>query len=130
MNRVGRATVNRGPLDFGMGLWMLQFFRDEDWARELANECLVLAYAALNAFPGIDLNHRVAFREFSACLGLQCYHAGLDMTTQLQAIMRLWTPGQLEAGVSDGLKPMTLVMHAAAIVPGAFRDGYIWRWKR
>ncbi|KAK0622878.1 PrpF protein-domain-containing protein [Immersiella caudata] len=128
MNRAGRVTVSCGPLGYGMGLWMLQFFRDEEWARELVNECLVLVYGALDAFPGVDLTHRVAFREFSTCLGSQCYHVGMDITTQLQAIMRFWAPAHLDAGVPDGSKPMTLVMHAAVLLPGAFRDGYIWRW--
>jgi len=127
MSRASRLTVSYDPLDFGMGLWMLQFFRSEDWVRALANESIMLAHRALIDPPGINhmpLDRRVAFREFGACLGLQCYGAGMELTAP--ELIRFWqTSGYFEAGVHGGLN---LVMYATAHVPGAFRDGYIWRW--
>ena len=133
MSREGRLTVSYDPLDFGMGLWMLHFFRNEEWARSLGIQSLALAQNALNGPTGInslDLRSRVAFREFGTCLGLQCYGVHPDLRARLQEIVIFWqNSGYFNTMVDEGLKPTTFVMYAAALIPGAFRDGYIWRWR-
>ncbi|KAK0645884.1 PrpF protein-domain-containing protein [Cercophora newfieldiana] len=114
LGRVGRPTICQGPLDYGMGLWLLQFFRDEDWALELMNECLILATRALIWFPKTDIARRAAFRELSTCLGLKCHGVGMGNTVEMQAVMMFW-PSHYEIWVPDQLKPLTLVTYAAAL---------------
>jgi hypothetical protein len=151
-NLMGTDTsmrASRDPLDLGMGLWMCHFFRDEEWAAELGNKSLEMARTMLDEKKGLmsrDHAHRLAFREFGTCLGLECYGADEKLRQGVEAIVNFWTT-YLEESTDEDLRPITLVMYAAALIPGgksclldallelfanansseAFRDGYLAR---
>ncbi|GAB1320125.1 hypothetical protein MFIFM68171_10335 [Madurella fahalii] len=129
MSRADRLRASRDPLDLGMGLWMCHFFRDEDWAVRLGSQSLEMAHTMLDGKRGLmarDASHRLAFREFGTCLGLECYGADDNLKAGVEAVVNFWT-NYLEGSTDEDLRPITLVMYAAALLPGAFRDGYLGR---
>jgi len=89
----------------------------------------------------LPLAHRLAFREYGTCLGINC--AGETPTgadTQLDSIasdiITMWEKAGIGAAEPpdsavgaklqrQGLRPITQVMYAAAILPGAFRRGFL-----
>ncbi|KAK2877055.1 hypothetical protein FQN49_001462 [Arthroderma sp. PD_2] len=120
-------------LDLGMAITLGQYlFCQEDWASNMINQC----YKGLRTLfieenylgegtPGTDV-----YRELGACVGMTClfnrrgpngekfsYYA--DFTKQLI--------DQYEASTTKmpkRLKPITKVMYAAALIPGAFMAGF------
>lgn len=127
MSREKKLMASSDPLDLGMGLWMCHFFRDEDWARTLGSESLEIARAVLDDKKGLmtqHVSHRLAFREFGAFLGLECYGIGEELRKPLSAVIAFWQSA-VEDATDEDLRPITLVMYAAALIPGAFRDGYV-----
>ncbi|KAL2022561.1 hypothetical protein VTK56DRAFT_5168 [Thermocarpiscus australiensis] len=127
MSRGDKLSVSRDPLDLGMGLWMCHFFRDEDWAATLGSQGLEMARTVLDEKSGLmarDASRRLAFREFGACLGLQCYGVDEELRARVDALVSFWHH-YLEKSTEQDLRPITLVMYAAALIPGAFRDGYV-----
>ncbi|KAK0710927.1 hypothetical protein B0H67DRAFT_601788 [Lasiosphaeris hirsuta] len=109
MSHEGKLKANYDPLDLGMGLWVCHFFRDEDWARTLGSQSLEIA-------PIISVSRRLAFREFGTCLGLGCYGVDGDLKEGLTVVIDFWQ--KLVDDLSDeNLRPITLVMYAAALVP-------------
>lgn len=120
MSRGGRLHASRDPLDLGMGLWMCHFFRDEDWAMALGSQSLEMAYAMLDRKRGLmarDASRRLAFREFGTCLGLQCYGVDEELQAGVDAIVEFWNH-YLETSADEDLRPISLVMYAAALIPG------------
>ncbi|KAK1769170.1 hypothetical protein QBC33DRAFT_532485 [Phialemonium atrogriseum] len=128
MGREGRLAASKDPLDLGMGLWMCHFFRGEDWAARLGADSLARAAAVLG--PGgvatREASRRLAFREFGTCLGVQCYGAGEDveLAASVEGVIDFWER-YLEVSTDEDLRPISLVMYAAALIPGAFKDGYL-----
>ncbi|KAI1485290.1 hypothetical protein F5X96DRAFT_682929 [Biscogniauxia mediterranea] len=122
------------PLDLGMGLWICHLDRDAPWSRRLAAQGLRLARARFLAACAAPLTEasrrrRLAFREFGACLGIKCYGAEEEsLVAGVEEVLAVWE-GKLtgaEGGADDeDLRPINLVMYAAALIPGAFRDGYV-----
>ncbi|KAK3996008.1 hypothetical protein QBC44DRAFT_232754 [Cladorrhinum sp. PSN332] len=126
---MGKERANSDPLDLGMGLWICHFFRDEDWARTLGSQSLEVARSVLRHEHGIlgrDATRRLAFREFGMCLGLECFGTDGEFKKGAEAVVDFWQ-GYLENSEDEDLRPITLVMYAAALIPGAFRDGYLGR---
>ncbi|KAK0748605.1 hypothetical protein B0T21DRAFT_25592 [Apiosordaria backusii] len=131
MGREGKMRVSNDCLDLGMGLWICHFFRDEDWARTLGSQSLEVGKILLAGKRGIasrEANRRLAFREFGACLGLRCYGCGPDqeLKESVKGVLEFWQR-YLESSTDEDLKPISLVMYAAAGIPGAFEDGYLGR---
>lgn len=127
MSREGKLKASHDPLDLGMGLWMCHFFRDEDWARELGRQSLAVARTVLDSEQGVmaqRIARRLAFREFGTCMGLECYGVDEDLRRRVGAVVDFWQQ-HLEQSADEELRPITLVMYAAALIPGAFRDGYL-----
>ncbi|KAL2156513.1 hypothetical protein VTH82DRAFT_1258 [Thermothelomyces myriococcoides] len=127
MSRSGKLTVSRDPLDLGMGLWMCHFFKEEEWAMRLGNESLEVARAVLDTKKGLmarNASRRLAFREFGACLGLRCYGADEEIEGKVEAVVNFWHH-HMEASTEEDLRPISLVMYAAALIPGAWSDGYL-----
>ncbi|KAL2164087.1 hypothetical protein VTH06DRAFT_3301 [Thermothelomyces fergusii] len=127
MSRGGKLTASRDPLDLGMGLWMCHFFEEEEWAVRLGNESLEMARAMLDARTGLmarNASRRLAFREFGTCLGLRCYGADEEMEAGAEAVVNFWHR-HIESSTEEDLRPISLVMYAAALIPGAWRDGYL-----
>lgn len=123
------------PLDLGMNLWISHFERDAPWSRELAEDGLDIAGRKFvpSAAVGIDTasnrRRRLAFRDFGACLGIKCYCDGDDsagggggggdatLVEGADAVVEAWAPFLGEEDDPD-LKPITVVMGAAALIPG------------
>lgn len=120
MARSGRLHASRDPLDLGMGLWMCHFFRDEDWAAALARQSLEMARTVLDGKTGLmarDASRRLAFREFGTCLGLKCYGVDEELDREVEAVVDFWHH-YIESSTDEDLRPISLVMYAAALIPG------------
>ncbi|KAI1410524.1 hypothetical protein F5Y13DRAFT_192097 [Hypoxylon sp. FL1857] len=125
-------SLSGDPLDLGMSLWISHFDREAEWSRDLAKAGLMIARdrflpaAQSPISTGRKGHYRLAFREFGACLGIKCYvddsenplYAGAD------AVLDAWE-GKLLGAADEDLRPINLTMYAAALIPGAFRNGYI-----
>jgi hypothetical protein len=61
--------------------------------------------------------HLLAFREFGTCLGIECYGGDEYLSSRTAAIVKFWE-GYMEEVTADDLRPITLVMYAAALIPG------------
>lgn len=109
-------------LDLGMGLWMCHIARDEPWAQTLGAESLVVARRVADPQLGVTARpawRRLAFREFGFCLGVGCYGAEGEVADRARELMEFWrgyAEGEGETG--DDLRPISLVMYAAALKPG------------
>ncbi|KAF2454401.1 hypothetical protein BDY21DRAFT_374019 [Lineolata rhizophorae] len=134
MRRKGEQRVSEDPLDLGMGLWAAHWFEGrEEWAtalvRRAKDKAVRLHRAGYFAQP---LRARLAFRDFGAALGIGCV-AGSDSgegdeEAPLRAcaadVLAKWRDA-LEGPLTPGdLRPISDVMYAAALVPGAFKKGY------
>lgn len=127
MSREGKLEASHDPLDLGMGLWMGHFFRDEHWAAELGNQSLKMARVVFNESHGLmaqSPERRLAFREFGTCLGLRCWGVDDELKKRLETIIDFWQ-GFLNDATDEDLRPITVAMYAAALIPGAFRNGYL-----
>lgn len=121
-------SLSGDPLDLGMGLWIAHFDRDAPWSRELSSQALEVARGRFLAAAAKPLTvasrlHRLAFREFGACLGIKCYEEGLEsLMDGVQTVMDVWERKMIEEGgedeVDQDLRPINLVMYAAALIPG------------
>ncbi|KAI1352306.1 hypothetical protein F5Y01DRAFT_314046 [Xylaria sp. FL0043] len=126
-------SLSGDPLDLGMGLWLAHFERDASWSRELSAQALEIAQerflvAAAKPLTAASRLHRLAFREFGACLGIKCYEEGLESLMEgVETVLNIWKDKLLddEDGQDEDLRPINLVMYAAALIPGAFRADYI-----
>ncbi|KAK3302520.1 PrpF protein-domain-containing protein [Chaetomium strumarium] len=124
MSRSGRMHASRDPLDLGMGLWICHFFRDEDWAAALGAQSLEMARTMFDEKKGLmarDASRRLAFREFGTCLGLQCYGVGEDLEKGVEAVVNFWHH-YIEESTDEDLRPISLAMYAAALIPGGERE--------
>lgn len=121
-------SLSGDPLDLGMGLWIAHFDRDAAWSRELSAQALEISrerflVAAAKPLTVESRLHRLAFREFGACLGIKCYEKSLEsLMDGVQAVMDIWERKMIEEGAEDevdeDLRPINLVMYAAALIPG------------
>src|SRR3569833_3097566 len=123
----GGVAPSRDALDLGRGLWAAQLARGSPpWAAKLGAESLEAAAAAvLPRLRGRDAGHRLAFREFGLALGVECFagdaaHASLRRQVQ-DDIVSFWET-YLEESLDEDLRPISLVMYAAALIPG----GEVW----
>lgn len=119
MSREGKLTASRDPLDLGMGLWMCHLFKDEEWAKRLGDEGVRKAGSmlGLKGVMALDPSRRLAFREFGTCMGVQCYGADEGLAAEVDAVVNYWQK-YLEESTDEDLRPISLVMYAAALIPG------------
>jgi hypothetical protein len=61
--------------------------------------------------------HRLAFREFGTCLGIGCYGGDEYLASRAAAVVKFWEEYMKEV-TADDLRPISLVMYAAALIPG------------
>jgi hypothetical protein len=125
--RKGKMSASNDMLDLGMGLWMCHFFRDEAWAAALGEESLMIARRVLAGDGGVlgrEASHRLAFREFGACLGINCYGGDASLQSKVDDLIKFWER-YIESSTEEDLRPISLVMYAAALNSGAFRRGYL-----
>jgi len=70
-------------------------------------------------------DRRLAFREFGTCLGVRCWDPGdEEIEGVVEEILTFWEQ-HMDASTDEDLKPISFVMYAAALIPGAFRDGFL-----
>ncbi|RAH49171.1 uncharacterized protein BO95DRAFT_29258 [Aspergillus brunneoviolaceus CBS 621.78] len=140
VKRKGEGFVSLDPLDLGMAMWTAHWVADtkgEEWAGRMAEDCCGRVFDLFERrhYLDRDLRARLAFREFGTCLGLQCMAAQAsdkDRAVELKAyadrIVECWDPHiWMETGrnaTPEELRPITRVMYAAALIPGAFCRGY------
>ncbi|OTA95746.1 hypothetical protein M434DRAFT_20134 [Hypoxylon sp. CO27-5] len=121
-------SLSGDPLDLGMSLWISHFDREAAWSRELAAGGLRIArdHFLPAAQRHVTTSRRLAFREFGACLGIKCYVEDPEnpLYAGAGAVLDAWDGKLLDAADED-LRPINLVMYAAALIPGAFRNGYV-----
>ncbi|PKY04236.1 hypothetical protein P168DRAFT_236865 [Aspergillus campestris IBT 28561] len=139
MARKGSHFVSSDPLDLGMSMWTAHWFVEKEaWATRLAEQCFEQIYELfeLDNYLNRSIQRRLAFREFGTGLGLQCMAGqssekdrAVDLTKYAQAILDAWNPYMRVSSESsttpEDLRPITRVMYAAALIPGAFQRGYL-----
>ncbi|CAI4213100.1 unnamed protein product [Parascedosporium putredinis] len=124
MNRKEKRTMSPSSdtLDLGMGLWMCHLAGNELWANTLGEESLSLAHRVLNperGFTSRAAGRRLAFREFGFCLGIQTYGRDRFLAHKVEDVLQFWNEHS-ETFSDDDLGPISSVMYAAALKPGAF----------
>lgn len=127
MERKGEKFISDDMLDLGMSLWSAQWLWDkEKWAADLQQRCLKQLESLLNQGehgrePSV---YRLAFRDFGACMGIACSPgASPSMKYQVEELIKRWETAL--ASTPSDLKPITQVMYAAALIPGAFKREYL-----
>jgi hypothetical protein len=123
MSREGKLTASRDTLDLGMCLWMCHFCKDEPWAAKLGAESQKAAKAVLPGVMTRPAGRRLAFREFGTCLGVRCYGGDDELEREVEELIQFWEK-DMEEGTDEDLRPISMAMYAAALVPGGFRSGY------
>ncbi|KAI9934274.1 hypothetical protein MW887_005348 [Aspergillus wentii] len=133
MDRKGEHFVSTDPLDLGMTMWTVHWFSEkEEWAARLAGRCFEQIYNLfeINRYLDRNIKHRLAFREFGTCMGIQCQteqpsekERAVDLKVYADAIITAWDP-YMELSISSDLtpldlRPITRVMYASALIPGA-----------
>ncbi|KAF7719286.1 Uncharacterized protein PECH_004778 [Penicillium ucsense] len=138
MDRKGQHFVSKDPLDLGMTLWTAHWFAEtEKWASSLVARCFEQLYDLFEIQRYLErgIRSRLAFREFGTSLGLQCEseqsgdrERATDFKNWADAIIVAWDPYMelsAPAAVTPAdLRPITRVMYASALIPGAFCSGY------
>lgn len=66
------------------------------------------------------IRSRLAFREFGTILGIQCNVSEPSLRQSAEVLLTEWEK-HMETQTPDDLRPITLVMYAAALVPGGKR---------
>ncbi|KAL4896626.1 hypothetical protein BDV59DRAFT_198984 [Aspergillus ambiguus] len=141
MARKGGHFVSSDPLDLGMTLWTAHWFAEkEEWAMQLAGQCFENIYDLfeINQYLQRSVKFRLAFREFGTCMGIQCMseessekERSIDLKTYADKILDSWNiymeKSMYTEATPDDLRPITRVMYASALLPGAFRHGYLGR---
>ncbi|GFN10474.1 hypothetical protein AtubIFM56815_001299 [Aspergillus tubingensis] len=137
MRRKGRQRVSDDLLDLGMGLWTAHLVEgeEEEWAGELLGRGVERVYDLfeIKHYLQRDPRYRLAFREFGAAMGIKCVaeqlaekDTAVDLKVYADQIVDFWAPymaGEEEDDIED-LRPITQVMYAAALIPGAFCRGF------
>ncbi|PNP60982.1 hypothetical protein FNYG_14263 [Fusarium nygamai] len=120
MHRKGSLYPSGDPLDLGMGLWICHFYAHEKWSQAFTRQAIDLVndlFDGKSADMSGSISRRLAFREFGACLGAQCVQPDEPLKEQVSELIEFWE-GHIHQHDQDGLKPISQVMYAAAIIPG------------
>jgi hypothetical protein len=125
MELKGKHFVSDDTLDLGMSAWASHWLADkEKWAEDLQSRSLKQLGKTLAGGARVPGRYRLAFRDFGACLGVGCCDAA-DSSLKMHAdqLIRDWEAAF--ALTPDELRPITQVMYAAALIPGAFKKGWL-----
>lgn len=136
-----RQYVSDDALDLGMTLWTAHWFDgEEEWATQLTAKALACLRGLFDdGYLDEPTAYRLAFREFGTCVGLKCYlerHRTTLVSDDVQyweanmdKILATWDAGRgdlvplARTSTPEKMVPITLVMYASALVPGAFLKG-------
>ncbi|PYH88666.1 hypothetical protein BO71DRAFT_413920 [Aspergillus ellipticus CBS 707.79] len=137
IRRKGGQGVSGDMLDLGMTMWWAHWVEGE---QELVERCVEMVSTGelieKKHYLNRDITSRLAFREFGTCLGLRCLaeqESQKDRAEELKAyadaILDCWEPHVGSSSSSSDitpadLQPITQVMYAAALIPGAFCGGF------
>ncbi|KAI1784534.1 hypothetical protein LXA43DRAFT_1122544 [Ganoderma leucocontextum] len=138
-----RGYGSDDPLDLGMTMWTAHWFDGrEEWATELSKRalvCLLTRFCTCSLGALIEeqkyfdapTRFRLAFREFGTCLGVRCHRstAAEDAAAEkekaywdqfVEKVATTWAPSleKQPPAVKLKLQSITMVMYAAALVPG------------
>ena len=121
-------------LDLGMALWIAHWYAGEDqWADQLGENCLIaISMVYIHPFDSTNhhlletifgderyktraVPHRLAFREFGALMGAKCYTHDEDVVALTDSVIEVW--GNFINTTVEELKPITMVMYSAALLP-------------
>jgi len=127
IKRKGKLLFSDDTLDLGMCFWTTHWFVEtEEWAAELQKRA-AKRLDGLVAMGKHQLGHilyRLTFRDFGVCLGIKCAQkADLRLKEETKDLVLKWEQVLIETPIE--LRPNTEVMHAAALIPGAFQKGYL-----
>ena len=64
------------------------------------------------------MSHRLAFREFGTCLGIQCHAKGEEWHHRAEKILSVWKKKDIMNSTPEQLQAITMVMFATALLPG------------
>ncbi|KAK9370585.1 hypothetical protein V1509DRAFT_616239 [Lipomyces kononenkoae] len=112
-------------LDLGMALWIAHWCpRTSAWAENMAQSCIRSLHRIFSRdrYTERSLAHRLAFREFGALIGTQCYGHEYSLQARVPPIMAMWEK-YIDELTPEDLKPITMAMYASALLPTAFRKG-------
>ncbi|GME52677.1 uncharacterized protein LTHEOB_8986 [Neofusicoccum parvum] len=124
--------VSDDPLDLGMTLWTAhQYAGKEEWATGLVERAKRDLKKLINSgYFSTGVRRRLASREFGTVLGIRCalaHDPGWEEAAE--KIVKIWEDAGVapdpEENTSADLMPITLVMYAAAVEPGAFKRGWL-----
>lgn len=120
IDRKGKHFVSDDMLDLGMSAWSSHWLADkEKWAADLQTRSLKQLGRLL-----AGRRHRLAFRDFGACLGIGCCDAAdSSLKTHAEQLIKGWELDFVQT--PEELRPITQVMYAAALIPGAFKKGWL-----
>ncbi|KDQ58408.1 hypothetical protein JAAARDRAFT_57340 [Jaapia argillacea MUCL 33604] len=132
-----RGYSSDDSLDLGMTLWTSHWFEgEEEWATGLSQRAS-RDLGKLNSEGYFDLPtaYRLAFREFGTCLGIRVRDTATELQPIFEALARKLTttwetknvvpvPAGGTIEVREKLVPITCVMHATALFPGAFQKDF------
>ncbi|KZT62406.1 hypothetical protein CALCODRAFT_426110 [Calocera cornea HHB12733] len=112
------------PLDLGMTLWTAHWLRgEEDWASELSTKAFAhLSDVWDDGYFDAPSRHRLPFREFGTCLGIQCSDEA-KWKERARGVIGFWeeqraVPEPSQDQAIEKLTPINCVMYAAALNPG------------
>ena len=122
----GKHFVSRDTLDLGMTLWTSQWLDEkEDYFSNLTDQAMEqLGDMFARGYLDVPVSGRLAFRDYGTCLGIGCtFSPGDKLATGRNRIVQTWEKYRSET--PRDLRPITEVMRAAALIPGAFKKGYL-----
>ncbi|KAL5350689.1 hypothetical protein ACLOAV_004258 [Pseudogymnoascus australis] len=127
------VDATHDTLDLGMALWIAHWYAEDQWAEQLGENCLeAISTIYLHPFDSTNHNmleeifgdekyktravpHRLAFREFGALMGAKCYTDDANVVALVDSVIEVW--GDFIDSTAEELKPITMVMYGAALIP-------------
>ncbi|KFY32140.1 hypothetical protein V493_00474 [Pseudogymnoascus sp. VKM F-4281 (FW-2241)] len=116
------VDATHDTLDLGMALWIAHWYAGEDqWATQLGENCLeaIKTIFGDERYKTRGVPYRLAFRELGALMGAKCYTHDEDVVALTDSVIEVW--GNIIDTTEDELKPITMVMYSAALLPTAFQ---------
>ncbi|KFZ08817.1 hypothetical protein V502_09131 [Pseudogymnoascus sp. VKM F-4520 (FW-2644)] len=116
------VDATHDTLDLGMALWIAHWYAGQDqWADQLGENCLIAIKTIFGdeRYKTRAVPHRLAFREFGALMGAKCYTHDEDVVALTDSVIEVW--GNFINTTVEELKPITMVMYSAALLPTAFQ---------
>lgn len=122
----GSHHVSSDTLDLGMTMWTAHWLENRDrYFQNLAKQARVQVHKlAAQNYLSRPMQRRLAFREYGTCLGIGCTQES-DETMQAfrNDLIDQWE--NYRDKTPDDLRAISEVMRAAALIPGAFKIGYL-----